>query len=74
MIVRTKEESYLEVSWWDSWKEMLFALELRTQKTQVGRVWTFGLTVLYRVLFFIEYTRFNEKSRAERKNRLTESS
>jgi hypothetical protein len=73
MKVIDKEESYTEISLWDSWKEMLFGLELRTQVTPYGRVWTFGLTIMYRVIFFIEYTKFNEKSRIARKLRLEQA-
>lgn len=54
---KKKDNSYLEISCWDSWYEMLFGLELRRSKSVEKHItYTFGLTVLYRVLFFIEYT------------------
>lgn len=52
---------YWEVSLWDSWPEMLFAIELRPKKAVYGFTFTIGLTVLYRVLFFFEYTRFKNE-------------
>jgi hypothetical protein len=72
MKIIDKEDSHTEIYWWGSWKEMLFGLELRTQAAPYGRIWTFGLTILYRVIFFIEYTKFNEKSQIARKLRLTQ--
>lgn len=57
---KKKTNSYLEISWWDSWYEMLFGLELRRQKSSEKHItYTFGITVLYKVLFFIEYTKWS---------------
>ena len=57
-----KNNSYTEINIFNSWPTMLLGLELRRDNQRDGFVvYTFGLTLFYIVLFFIEYTKWNDK-------------
>ena len=56
-----REGSYIELGFWNKWPEMLFGFELRPKWEALGFVFTFGLSVFYRELFYIQYTKFKQK-------------
>lgn len=53
---------FLEIDWFSKWPGMFGALELGYNNHKGMRTFTFGITLFYYVLFFIEYTRFNAKT------------
>lgn len=55
-----RKSSYTEWAIWSSWEEMLLGIELRPHINKDFWSLTFGITILYRGLFFIEYTRWRD--------------
>ena len=55
------ESSYIEWSLWSSWTGMLLGIELAPQFNKEFWSICFGVTLFYRSLFFIEYTKFKKK-------------
>jgi hypothetical protein len=65
-IEKRKPRSYFELSIWDSWPEMFFGLEFSPTRHSEGWSIIFGLTIFYKVIIFMEYTRFNKERIPER--------
>ena len=52
------KSGFLEWSFWDSWTGMLFGLELGPSWSSESWSIMFGLTLFYKLIFFVEYTHF----------------
>lgn len=56
-----KDNKYFAIGIWNTWSEMLFAIEFRPLWEKYSFTFSFGLTILYRELFYIQYTKFKQK-------------
>lgn len=56
--------SYISIGLWNIWSEMLFAIEFRPLWSKSDFTFSFGLTILYRELFYFQYVLF-KRNRSE---------
>ena len=58
---KRNKSNYIEYGYWSKWDTMFLGLELRYQKDKPKKqFWsvTFSITIFYRELVFVEYTKW----------------